>query len=79
MCSACLDDAQQKQNEHNYEDEADATTALVTQPGAHAVSAEAKSEDQHNEKNDQHSFNLLRSLIYGSGLDDAHATYFGRA
>jgi SH3-like domain-containing protein len=62
-----LDYAEQKQNEHDRQDEAKSATTVIAQAGPHAISAVAEAEDQDDENNNQqHSFNLLRSLIYGA-------------
>jgi hypothetical protein len=54
-----LDDFEQKQDEDDGEDEGDAAPAVVADPWSHSITAEAKHEDQDNQKEDH--FVFLRS------------------
>ena len=49
-----LDNFEQKQNDNDEQDEADASSAVVAEPWSHAITTEAEHKDQNNQK-DKHS------------------------
>jgi hypothetical protein len=50
---AGLNDFEQKQDDHDGQDKAEPTAAVVPKPGPHAVAAKAEHQNQ-DDKNDKH-------------------------
>jgi hypothetical protein len=51
-----LDNFEQKQNENDGEDEADASSTVVAEPWSHAITTKAKHENQNDQKDKHYWF-----------------------
>jgi hypothetical protein len=51
-----LDNFEQKQNDNDEQDEADASSAVVAEPWSHAITTEAEHKNQNDQKNKHYCF-----------------------